>query len=142
MILVMSPGEIDEFLRAQKVGRVGCHVDGETYVVPVIYGWDDDFIYVYTTEGKKIDMMRANHRVCFEVDEYLSNGDWHSVVIQGVFEELRDDDAARALRIIAERVASNRETSSRPRGEGRAPVAFRIRASDVTGRKVEVDSPN
>jgi nitroimidazol reductase NimA-like FMN-containing flavoprotein (pyridoxamine 5'-phosphate oxidase superfamily) len=139
MIIEMSPSEIEEFVRSQKVGRVGCHLEGETYVVPVIYGWDADCIYVYTTEGKKVDMMRENRRVCFEIDEYLTNGAWRSVIAQGVFEELEGEDATRALQIIAERVTSNRDSgSSRARGEGRTPVAFRIRTSDVTGRKVEV----
>jgi nitroimidazol reductase NimA-like FMN-containing flavoprotein (pyridoxamine 5'-phosphate oxidase superfamily) len=141
MILEMSPSEIDEFVLSQKVGRVGCHVGGETYVVPVIFGWDGNCIYVYTTEGKKVDMMRENHRVCFEIDEYLASGGWRSVIAQGVFEELEGDDAERALQIIAERVSSNRDSgNSRPRGEGRTPVAFRIRTSEVTGRKVEVTS--
>ena len=139
MILEMSTSEIDEFVHTQKVGRVGCHLGGETYVVPVIYGWDGECIYVYTTEGKKIDLMRENPRVCFEIDEYRSDGGWRSVIAQGVFEELRDDDAARALQIISERVTSNRDAaSSRGRGEGRVPVAFRIRTTDVSGRKVEI----
>jgi len=141
MILEMSPSEIDEFVLTQKIGRVGCHVDGVTYVVPVIYGWDADCIYVYTTEGKKVDMMRQNASVCFEIDEYASNGGWRSVIVQGVFEELTGDDAQRALQIITERVTSNRSTSnSRSRDSGRDPVAFRIRTTDVTGRKVEVPS--
>jgi nitroimidazol reductase NimA-like FMN-containing flavoprotein (pyridoxamine 5'-phosphate oxidase superfamily) len=141
MILEMSPNEIDEFVLSQRVGRVGCHVGGETYVVPVIYGWDGDCIYIYTTEGKKVDMMRENQRVCFEVDEYLTNGGWRSVIAQGVFEELVGDEALRALQIITERVTANREAArSRRRGEGRTPVAFRIRTNDVTGRKVEVVS--
>jgi hypothetical protein len=141
MILEMSLSEIDEFVLTQKVGRVGCHVGGETYVVPVIFAWDENCIYVYTTEGKKVDMMRENQRVCFEIDEYLTSGGWRSVIAQGVFEELEGDDAVRALQIIAERVSSNRDGgNSRPRGEGRTPVAFRIRTSDVTGRKVEVTS--
>jgi nitroimidazol reductase NimA-like FMN-containing flavoprotein (pyridoxamine 5'-phosphate oxidase superfamily) len=141
MILEMSPSEIEAFVRSQKVGRIGCHVDGETYVVPVIFGWAGEYVYVYTTEGKKVDMMRVNQRVCFEVDEYLSSGNWQSVIAQGTYEELRGEDATRALQIITEHVTSNREGSSaRPRGEGRTPVAFRIRTHAVTGRKVELAS--
>jgi hypothetical protein len=141
MILEMSPSEIEEFVLSQKIGRVGCHVGGETYVVPVIYGWDADCIYVYTTEGKKVDMMRENQHVCFEIDEYLADGGWRSVIAQGRFEELDGDGAALALRIITERVTSNRDAPrSRPRGDGRTPVAFRIRTTDVTGRKVDVTS--
>jgi hypothetical protein len=110
--------------------------------VPVIYAWDAGCIYIYTTEGKKVDMMRKNPRVCFEIDEHQSNGTWRSVIVQGMFEELRGDDAARALRIISKRVASNRNAkqSHDDRGEGRAPVAFRIHTVDVTGRKVEIAS--
>src|SRR5664280_1831320 len=141
MILEMSPNEIDEFVLSQRVGRVGCHVGGETYVVPVIFGWDGNCIYVYTTEGKKVDMMRENQRVCFEVDEYLTSGGWRSVIAQGVFEELEGDEALRALQINSEGVSSNRGARrSRPRGGGRAPGGFSIRTNDVTGRKVEVTS--
>ena len=141
MILEMARGEIEAFLLSQKVGRLGCHVGGETYVVPVIYGWDADCIYVLTTEGKKVEMIRENGRVCFEVDEYLPSGGWRSVIAQGVFEELEGEDAARAVQIITERVSANREAeSARPRGDGSPPIAFRVRTTEVTGRKVEVPS--
>jgi hypothetical protein len=142
MMLEMSPDEIDSFVVSQKVGRVGCHVGGETYVVPVIYAWDAGCIYVYTTEGKKVNMLRENPRVCFEIDEHQSTGAWRSVIVQGMFEELRGNDAASALRIISECVASNRkaERSHDDRGQGRAPVAFRIHPVDVSGRKVEIAS--
>ncbi|HUY16174.1 MAG TPA: pyridoxamine 5'-phosphate oxidase family protein, partial [Acidimicrobiales bacterium] len=46
MIEEMSSDEIHEFVLQQKVGRVGCHTAGETYVVPVIYAWHDDCFYV------------------------------------------------------------------------------------------------
>jgi hypothetical protein len=142
MILEMPPSEIDVFVVSQKVGRLGCHVGGETYVVPVIYAWDAGCIYVYTTEGKKVDMLRENPRVCFEIDEHQPTGAWRSVIVQGMFEELRGDDAALALRIISERVSSNRNTErgNDDRGEGRTPVAFRINTVEVTGRKVEIAS--
>jgi hypothetical protein len=139
MILEMSSREIQEFVVRQKVGRVGCHADGETYVVPVIYARDADCIYVYTTEGKKVEIMRRDPRVCFEIDEYQLNGSWRSVIVQGTYEELRGDDTVLALGIIRERVASKSQIDRERggRGEGRVPVAFRIRACEVTGRKVE-----
>lgn len=138
MIEEMSPHEINEFILAQKIGRVGCHAEGETYVVPVIYAWRDGCVYVYTTEGKKIEFMRRNAKVCFEIDEYLASGSWRSVIIQGTYEELRDEEAARALAILVEHVRPNSSANhDEDRGGGRVPVAFRIRASDVTGRKVD-----
>jgi nitroimidazol reductase NimA-like FMN-containing flavoprotein (pyridoxamine 5'-phosphate oxidase superfamily) len=139
VILEMQNDEIDAFLREQVIGRVGCHVGGSIYVVPVIYAWDGDCAYVYSIEGKKISMMRENPSVCFEVDEYLAGGGWRSVIIQGTYEELEGSDAALTLRLLVDRFAARRPASGatqRPRGEGRVPVAFRIRALEITGRKV------
>lgn len=140
MIEEMSLGEIKEFVLEQKVGRVGCHAEGETYVVPVIFAWHNDCFYVYTTEGKKIEMMRANEQICFEVDEYLAGGRWRSVIVQGAYEELRGEEAGRALEIISERFqSSSPRASDDDRGAGRVPVAFLIRVKGITGRKVERD---
>lgn len=124
------------------IGRVGCHVDGLTYVVPVIFAWNDGSIYVYTVEGQKVRMMRTNPDVCFEVDEYLPGGSWRSVIVQGRYEELEGEEAAETLRLLSAQFASRQQTATggsaeRPRGEGRTPVAFRIRAGAVTGRKVD-----
>src|SRR5437867_2802633 len=33
----LSEDEIDQVLRFEMVGRIGCHADGKTYVVPIIY---------------------------------------------------------------------------------------------------------
>jgi nitroimidazol reductase NimA-like FMN-containing flavoprotein (pyridoxamine 5'-phosphate oxidase superfamily) len=138
VILEMGKGEIDAFLREQVVGRVGCHVGDSIYVVPVIYAWDNDCAYVYSIEGQKITMMRENPAVCFEVDEYLAGGGWRSVIIQGTYEELEGSDAALTLLLLVDHFAKRHtsEGALRPRGEGRVPVAFRIRALEITGRKV------
>ncbi len=139
----MTRGEIDELMRRQVVGRVGCHAGGTTYVVPVIYAWDGECVYVYSVEGQKIRMMRENPQVCFEVDEYQAGGGWRSVIIQGEYEELAGGQAARTLGLLAERFAERSSAGEgsgegqRPRGEGRVPIAFRIRAVEVTGRKVD-----
>jgi len=135
----MSAAEIDDFILVQKIGRVGCHVDGVTYVVPVIFAWDTDGFYIYTTEGQKVSMMRQNSSVCFEIDEYLVDGSWRSVIVQGVYEELHDDDALRAKRILTERLFSTTGAgrNSGDQSQGRVPVAFRIRPLEVTGRKVD-----
>ena len=70
----LTAPECDAFLRRQVVGRVGCTRDGASYVVPVIYAWDGECVYVQSIEGRKVETMRANPRVCFEVDEYVPGG--------------------------------------------------------------------
>lgn len=133
MIRELDADAVDEFLREQVVGRIGMHAHGETYVVPVIYAWDGDCIYVQTVEGRKVEMMRANPAVCFETDVYEA-GSWRSVIVDGTYEELHGDDAQRALDVLVARF-SNGTPRERPRSD-RTPVAFRIRPTRMTGRAV------
>jgi nitroimidazol reductase NimA-like FMN-containing flavoprotein (pyridoxamine 5'-phosphate oxidase superfamily) len=139
MIVELTKSEIDDLMRRQSVGRIGCHADGLTYVVPVIYVWHDDCVYVQSIEGQKIRMMRENAEVCFEVDEHEPGSGWASVIIQGVYEELEGSRAQEALMLLVRRFMRRSSGDGDPpptRGEGRKPVAFRIRSVEITGRKV------
>ncbi len=70
---VTDINEIRRILDTAKVVHVGMCLDGEPYVVPMNYGYllEDGILTVYlhgATTGKKIDMLRANPRVHFEMD--------------------------------------------------------------------------
>ncbi|HXF98204.1 MAG TPA: pyridoxamine 5'-phosphate oxidase family protein [Gaiellaceae bacterium] len=136
MIEELSREEIDDLLRVQAVGRIGCHADGLTYVVPVIYAWDGKAFYVASVEGLKVRMMRRNPAVCFEVDEY-ERGSWRSAIAQGVYEELSGEDAEAAIALLAERFGRGAGGERRRHGgEGAETVCFRIRVRELTGRAV------
>jgi len=97
---------------------------------------------VYSVEGQKVTMMRANPSVCFEVDQYLPGGGWRSVIIQGTYEELSGDDAGLTLRLLADRFASRSAmgAGSGP-GRGSRTGGLPVRAAEITGRKVERSLP-
>lgn len=136
MIEELDEHEIDAFLRRCVIGRIGCHADGSTYVVPVVYAWEGECVYVQSIEGRKIRMMRANPQVVFEVDEYASDsGSWHSVIVEGVYEELEGSRAEAALALLVRRFVGGRQTGG-DRSTGRKPVTFRIRSTRMTGRRV------
>ena len=80
--------QIECFLQSQVIGRIGCHADNTTYVVPITYAYDGTFVYGHTKEGMKIDIMRKNPNVCFEVDVMENMSNWRSVIAWGKFEEL------------------------------------------------------
>jgi nitroimidazol reductase NimA-like FMN-containing flavoprotein (pyridoxamine 5'-phosphate oxidase superfamily) len=134
----LSRDEIDAFLEAQRVARLGCHADGETYVVPVIYAYDGESVYAVTTEGRKTAMMRANPRVAVEVDEYDADGrgSWSSVIAQGAYEELAGAEVETALDLLRERFARAAGRTPEARPLGPSVVVFRLRLSAVTGRAV------
>src|SRR6476660_5184195 len=91
--------EIEEFLLTQRIARLGCHAGGETYVVPVIYAYRDGALVTVTQEGRKVEMLRENPRVCVEVDEYDADarGSWRSVIAYGNAAELAGEDIETAL---------------------------------------------
>jgi hypothetical protein len=134
MIEELSRAEVDELLRAQVVGRIGCHADGLTYVVPVIYAYDGEAVHVASVEGQKIRMMRTNAQVCFEVDEY-ERGAWRSVVAQARYEELAGPGAERTLELLAARFAGS-GARRRPAAGDRPTVCFRLVLGETTGRAV------
>ena len=93
--------QIDLLLARNLMGRLGCHNDGVTYVVPVSYAYDGEFIYSIAFEGMKLDIMRRNPKVCFEVDEVSNMVSWQSVIAWGDFEELTDPwEKSEALNLI------------------------------------------
>ena len=92
MLGILNEKQIEELLKRQVTGRVGCHVNGDTYIVPVNYNYKNGILYAHSGPGKKIDMMRQNPNVCFEVDDIQSIFHWHSVIAWGTFEEIKDPD--------------------------------------------------
>ncbi len=61
--------EIEEIINKAEVCRLAFAVENTPYVVPVNYGYKEKCLYVHCAkEGRKLDMIRKNNTVCFEVD--------------------------------------------------------------------------
>ena len=135
----LSDSEIDDFLRSQRIARLGCHAGGVTYVVPLIYAYEDGAVVAVTTEGRKTAMLRENPRVCVEVDDYDvdGKGSWRSVIAHGTSEELAGDAIEPALALMRERFARTAGRSAEPRPLGPNVVVLRVRLDEVSGRSVE-----
>lgn len=104
MIDKLNAQEIEDVLKENVIGRIGCHANGQTYIVPISYAYDGRCIYIHTYEGKKIEMMRQNPQICFEVDTFKDLANWKSVIAWGTFEEIKDEDERRsALKILLNR---------------------------------------
>ena len=70
---ITDPEQIMAILENAKVLHLGLAVDNEPYVVPMNYGaaMEDGKLVLYlhsALQGKKLDMIRANPRVFFEMD--------------------------------------------------------------------------
>jgi nitroimidazol reductase NimA-like FMN-containing flavoprotein (pyridoxamine 5'-phosphate oxidase superfamily) len=88
----LDNNQIEELLLHEIIGRIGCHADGVTYVVPISFAYDGKYVYGHTHEGMKIDIMRKNPKVCFQVDHLTNMANWKSVISMGTFEEITDTE--------------------------------------------------
>lgn len=145
MIGELSEDQLEHRLYLEAVGRIGCHAEGRTYIVPIAYVYDGEAIYAYTFEGQKLRMMRENPEVCFQVDHFDTLASWESVIIQGRFEELSGEEADAARRRIAYHFRSHQMPwlTHPPQVAGEAewardltsvPVVYRIVPLEKTSR--------
>jgi uncharacterized protein len=128
----LSPEGIEALLRTAIVGRIACcgHGqigDGRPYLVPLAYGYDGESVYAHSGPGRKLDLMRAEPRVTFEVDEAEASDRWRSVIAEGTFEEITDQGQRdTALEVI---YGGNGVPDL-----GSQTVVFRIRLTSRSGR--------
>ena len=136
MISRLSTEESYELLRGRRVGRLGCVADGEPYVVPVNYVCEGDAAYVHSLPGRKVQAMRANPRVCLQVDDIRGEFGWRSVLAFGRYEELtRPPERQRAFDLLLSLFPGLTPVESFIADDAAAPapVIFRIRVERVTG---------
>jgi nitroimidazol reductase NimA-like FMN-containing flavoprotein (pyridoxamine 5'-phosphate oxidase superfamily) len=105
MLRELNDDQIDALLKDQLIGRIGCHSAGLTYIIPVNYVYDGANIYCQSAKGMKIDMIRENPSVCFEVDNIKDMTNWKSVIAWGSFEEITEmDEKQKVLQTLTDRV--------------------------------------
>lgn len=145
MLGSLTSTQIESVLRSQMTGRIGCYADDEIYIVPITYVYDDGFIYAHSKEGRKVQMLRKNPKVCFQVDAMQNMTNWRSVIVWGQYEELKSqDEQKRAMQILADRLAPfttsatvrTSDSAEFPKvvEKRRKPVFYRIRVEKSTGR--------
>ncbi|HEX5024365.1 MAG TPA: pyridoxamine 5'-phosphate oxidase family protein, partial [Agriterribacter sp.] len=67
--------------------------------------YDGVYVYSHTYEGLKMDLIRKNPQVCFQVDDMNNMANWKSVIAWGTVEELANtDDRNEAFKKLSARV--------------------------------------
>lgn len=116
------------------LGRLGCIAAGWPYVVPVNYFFDGKDIYIHTLPGKKIDALRANPRVCLQVDEIKDSYHWRSVIAYGIFEEVTSEETREnVLTKLYSRLPHMTPVESKLVKGLKETIVFRIKVDEVTG---------
>ena len=74
----MTREECFRMLAKTGLARLACALENQPYVVPVYLAFYESptreaCFYGFTSEGQKVEWMRANPRVCVEVDDITSS---------------------------------------------------------------------
>ena len=136
MTKMLSEAEARNLIAAGRIGRLGCVDNGEPYVVPINYVFEDGSIYSHSLPGRKIDVLRAHPRACLQVDEIENNFEWRSVIAYGNFEEIRvPSDRRSVLSKLLARFPLLTPVESLMAHDASAPdtIVFRIRIDRITG---------
>jgi len=141
--------EIDEMtqdacrsvLTRASMGRLGCSLENQPYVVPICFAYETDYIYVFSTLGQKIKWMRVNPKVCIQIDELTNQFQWVSVIANGTYQELPEpqyeSERAHAHKLLEKRsrwwLNALAERRTRSRDDFIEPLFFRVHIVSLTG---------
>ena len=137
-------------LKKKRLGRLACSLENQPYIVPLNFVFDGkEYIYAFSTVGKKIDWMRENPLVCLEIDEIKNQSEWTTIIINGKFEELPDEPEFVNLRIHAHELLSKYPMWWQPAFDAEKqrerstekPVYFRIHIEKITGQRTVSEEP-
>ncbi len=131
-------------IRKSTMCRLAMSDDGQPYVIPMSFGFQDGAVYFHCApEGRKIDILRKNPRVCieFDVDCRLKTGDaackwgfqFQSAIAFGVAAFIEDAAGKRAALDIIMRQYSG-ETFTYPDSAIDKIVVIRVAVTELTGK--------
>jgi uncharacterized protein len=104
---ITDMAEVKKILEQAQVCRLAMVDKGHPYVVPLNFGYQDGALYFHSAlEGRKMDVLKADPRVCFEVDEMVKMNKAAKACDWGVsFKSVIGTGTARILETPAEKKA-------------------------------------
>jgi hypothetical protein len=140
----LGPSQCREVLSRTHVARLACTHGDQPYVVPVSFSYDaeSNCVFSFSTVGKKVRWMRANPKVCLEIEEIEDRFHWITVVVFGRYAEIDDSPEHHETRHRALHLFQQRHEWWLPGGakvgdrENHAIVVYRIHIDSMTGRRL------
>lgn len=144
---IRDKSTIESIIRKEMVCRIGLSENNMPYIVPMNFGYKDNFLYLHSAkEGKKIDIIKINNNVCFEIDtdhelikseKACSWGMKYRSIIGSGKAHLIDDyeEKRRALDIIMEHY-SDRSSYNYLDEEIINVVIIKIEIESITGKEL------
>lgn len=136
---------IEHILKSNCICRTAFSCGNMPYIIPMNYGYDGTHLYLHTAhEGKKMDIIKKNQAVCFEVSDSIKiitsdvacefTTSFRSVIGYGKIYPLKDaSDKKKALLSIMEQVSNQRDWSFEDSAFEKTEI-LQINIESVTGK--------
>jgi nitroimidazol reductase NimA-like FMN-containing flavoprotein (pyridoxamine 5'-phosphate oxidase superfamily) len=126
---------MEQILCAESVGHVAMTDGDELYLLPLNYTYVDGRILFHCAlEGKKLDMIRANPKVCFEVSRQEGQPAPHAgELCDAPFESVICWGTARIIDDVRERQRVLHEFQARYAKYGQAPEPIPLERAEKCG---------
>ncbi len=133
----MDSNEIEEFLYEQGHGTLSLTNEGETYGVPISFGYDGEDIYMnlirFGEQSKKIDYKSSTDQVSLTTYNAKTKYEWKSVIITGIIEKVSEDESEYVEEVLDDNAWF--PTLYPPTSPMADVERVRLRITDATGRK-------
>jgi nitroimidazol reductase NimA-like FMN-containing flavoprotein (pyridoxamine 5'-phosphate oxidase superfamily) len=143
---IESCEEMEQILRDETLGFLGLSLNAEPYVVPLNYAYVEGKILFHCARvGKKLDILRANPKVCFTVGRQSGavvrhpqggscRADHESVTCLGTARILEDVEERRAVLDVFNRCLQP-DAEGIPLEAAARCQAVEIKVEEMTGRR-------
>ncbi|MEI6089030.1 MAG: pyridoxamine 5'-phosphate oxidase family protein [bacterium] len=137
---------IDKILSTSLICRVVMMDGGKPYIVPLNYGYHNDALYIHSAPiGKKIELLKLNNKVCFEIDVEgdLIKGDmscdwsinYRSLIGYGTMDIITDFDQKQAGLDVIMKQHGKSENNIYKKSNVEAIVILRLNIEQITGKQ-------
>lgn len=145
---ITDRNDILSVLDGCEVMRVGFCADRQPYIVPLHFARTEAgniFYFHCATEGRKLDMLAQNDRVCFETDRLIAiemvenacqcSSQYESVMGEGFMTVVADEtERVQALDLLMRRYGYEGELSY-SREALKMVTVLKLTVSDITGKR-------
>lgn len=134
----MAEPEVQEFILHNRFGVLSLSDEGNSYAVPIYYGYDGRRFYFATRPGTKDRYIERTREACLSIVRVHSLDEWASVHVFGKLEKLDGElDASEALLRVPLPPDWGESDLGEPNRTGAGAATYRLTPTRVSGRHSE-----
>lgn len=133
----LPPERAEAILRQLHFGHLGLARGGDSYVLPLFYGYDGKHVYFHSHPGLKDDYIKGTKEACFLATTIESEDEWESVQVFGPLEKVSIQDeilaAMDALIVVPLPPEYGFSEQGEPLRSGRNMYFWKLTPTRITG---------